>query len=205
MSSTTKTTFVFCRHGQSELNALNHKEETSDANSPLSSTGKKQSEKLAKNLVQLIQNSYRSHSIKVIVSTLDRALDTAKPFLNLLDINNIRYEKTETNQIIEYIGPHKQLEQSLADKGIKSDETWSNFIDSRVYTFYQSLMQVEQNTICFVFSHGYFLSSLLSIIAVQGEYHGNQRVGFDISNCSKILVTFDHSTKYWLIHIKNTV
>lgn len=202
----TKTTFVFCRHGQSELNAQNHKEETPVVNSPLSTTGKKQSEKLAKNLLQLIQNSYRSHSIKIIISTLDRALDTAKPFLNLLDTNNIRYEKVVTNEIIEYIGPHKQLEQTIVDKGIKSDETWSNFIESRVYQFYQSLLNdSEPNCIWFVFSHGYFLSSLLSIIAVQGVYHGDQRVAFDLGNCSKILVTLDHSLKRWSIHIKDSI
>lgn len=195
------TTFIFCRHGESELNAKNHKEETDEANSPLNLVGIVQSEILAKKLILLIQQQkYQDHKINVLISNLDRATDTAKPFLKLLEENGIPFEKTYRNDIIEYLGPHKILKEDLQSKGIKLDKNWQSFIDQRVFPFFEQLKIYAPGTVNIVFSHGYFIAALLAIIAVQGEYHGYQRVAFELDNCSKTIVTFNHNTKWFSIH-----
>lgn len=195
------TTFVFCRHGESEVNAANHREETSEANSPLTELGHKQSELLANSLISFItQPSYLNHSINILISNLDRAINTSKPFLQLLKTKQIDFTHQHRNEIIEYLGPHKIIGPELQQKGISKDESWSNFIDNRVFAFFEELKSYPPNSVNILFSHGYFLSALLSIIAVQGEYHGHQRVAFELENCSRTIVTFNHNTRWFKIH-----
>ena len=193
------THFIFCRHGQSEINASGLKEETSEANSSLTDVGKEQSKKLAHALWTLIHTRFFGLKMRIVVSTLDRAMDTSAPFIDLLNPNQIEYELTYRNEIVEHLGKHKILDEKLLKRGLKKDDTWDNFINNRVFPFFQELCSFPPNCIVIFFTHGYFLSSLLSIIAVQGQYHGTQRAAFDPENCSMTYVTLNHDTKFWSI------
>lgn len=195
-----KTTFIFCRHGESELNAANHKEETQEANSPLTQLGKQQSEILAKSLFSMVNNQ---QPLNVLISNLDRAIDTSTPFLNLLRENKIPFTHEFRNDIVEYLGPHKILDDRILERGITLDKNWADFIDFRVFKFFQELSTYPVDSVNVIFSHGYFIAALLAIISVQGEYHGHQRVAFELENCSKTVVTLNHNTKWFGIHLRN--
>jgi broad specificity phosphatase PhoE len=199
MSKTNKTTFIFCRHGESELNAANNREETQEANSPLTPLGKQQSEILAKSLFDLV--SKNQQTLNILISNLDRTIDTSEPFLELLRENNIPFTHEFRNDIVEYLGPHKILDQQLLERRITLDKNWKEFIDKRVFKFFRELTTYPANSMNIIFSHGYFISALLAIIAVQGEYHGDQRVAFDLENCSKTIVTLNHTNYWFIIHL----
>ena len=92
------------RHGESTVNASGKNESSHDANPSLTSKGIHQSMITAHHLDTILGDKHLS----ILYSTLDRVMDTLEPFHQLLIQNHRFFIKRESNEMIEYLPPHKQ-------------------------------------------------------------------------------------------------
>jgi len=144
------------RHGESAENLVLHLAQDPEAvqlhraNPPLTDTGKAQAAHTAKHLVETIQRGQR---VLVWTSQLDRAISTAAPLLEQLDLAKIPYEYQERADLNE------KKERFV---GVKDNESLAAFIP-RVAAFAKQLA-IDDSDYLVIVGHSVWISVLTSLL-----------------------------------------
>lgn len=188
---------VFVRHGETESNKhlMNGKTSIIDPkiknlNTPLSKIGVKQSQNVATylKLINFIPD-------EIIVSSLDRAIDTGKPYI--IEHSNIPLIYDET--IIEYNHKHDETVETQAGTWLYKEETLQSFIQRIVQAFkrIKNKGSAKSPKQTLIYTH----SQVISAILTNGIYETENITNafFHLSNCSITCIDMDEDNK---LHIQ---
>jgi len=177
---------VFVRHGESAANQKNTYVQKKFLDSPLSSLGHSQANDVAEYLTKI-----GFVPDKIVVSRLSRAVDTAKPFI---DINTIPVVYSEN--IVEYNGDNDEVIDDNIGSWLYKKESRSEFIvrvsEYLEETLHSSSFETKKQTL--FFTHSHVISAILtnSIFGIKN----NVNVFFHIANCSITCIDVDEDGSY---------
>lgn len=192
---------IFIRHGEtlSNMSIMNNETNTLQVkklNTPLSSTGLKQAEDIA-----ILFKNINFKPNKIIMSGLDRVIDTAMPTIQLYDIPIL-----VTNDIIEFNDKFSnEVINKIGNTFLYIKESKTEFI-KRVNNFFNlellSLGTVDNPFQTIVFTHSQVISCILtnSLTNIQNDID----IFFHISNGSVTCIDIDENNKKH-IHVVNYV
>lgn len=197
-----KHRIIFVRHGEtlSNISIMNNNIDTLQAkklNTPLSENGVKQAEDIA----TLFKNTDFLPN-KIIMSGLDRVIDTASPTIKLFENSNVPI--IIDNNIVEFNDKfNEEVTNKYNHKFSYTKETKLEFI-KRVNDFFNFKLLSNETTdeLCqtIVFTHSQVISCILtnSLLSIQNEVD----VFFHISNGSITCIDIDENNKKH-IHVVN--
>lgn len=194
------TLIVFVRHGDSDVNKFIHDNKndsnlTSKINTmydpELTDIGVKQAAVTAKFINDKLIKQNKKFS--VLTSPYIRAVNTAKPLLDLKNTNIIDYYMS--GLLLEYTRPE------IAPIGAISHHTWKEFTDKIVefVNYIENFKPVDSETLI-IYGHSLFISVLLGYIGSNKKFiPTNNDIIFSIPNCSLSVFNFDRIKKKWSI------
>ncbi len=183
---------VLVRHGEtiSNLNIMNNTFEPNKKhlNTPLSNLGHQQAKNVFDYLTQIGFIPDR-----IIISRLERAHDTAKPF-----IENFNTLVSYNTKITEYNYSHDEEINDNHGRWTYKKETYEEFIKriNEEFTQIKNYGSVEMPKQTIIFTHSHVISTILtnSIFNIFSE----SNIFFHLSNCSITCLDIDENNK---IHI----
>lgn len=171
--------FYFVRHGQTSLDTLDV------VDCPLNSRGRIEAEQVGWYLKSLMT---KGSKILVLSSMSKRAIDTASPFIKMLESDRHHYRFALVNKL-------------QCDKCDTEDEQFWN----RICEIPDILRDMSKDFDCVVvFSHGTFLSCLFRYLISQETLALNSKIPEKISHCS-VTIFDQQSPQDWKIVRYNTI
>jgi broad specificity phosphatase PhoE len=195
---------VYVRHAESESNVVIHRkadrlaelsasesdELHSYADPRITEVGASAAVVTAKHLFEKLALMGRT-KITVWVSPYRRAVETAQPFIDLLNKNNIAFQSSVRYDLQEYTTPKKPLSDEMIASGFVVDLNEKSFIN-RVIAFNELHLKYEmasqtrghESSALIIFGHSLFFSCLLS------HHIHHEKITFDtfpslqLPNCS---------------------
>jgi broad specificity phosphatase PhoE len=192
---------VFVRHGESEANVFLHNHDP-DAGTKinrlgdpkLSTLGLEQAKATCQALIKSF-NEIGNPRVFVLCSQFTRAVQTGQYFVD-------NYESllgyTETNKLLEYTPPKKNLSQIHLDSGLSHDHTWDEF-KSRIISFCDEWVTTPPHQPIVVFGHSMFISCLVTYISSHRKFFPEKdQMFFRYPNCSITTLVWDHERNRWM-------
>lgn len=192
---------VFVRHGESEANIFLHQNDP-DAGTKinrlgdpnLSTLGLEQAKVTCQALIRNFEEM-GNPSVFVLCSSFSRAVQTGSYFVD-------NYESllgySETNELLEYTPPKKNLSQQHLDRGLSHDNRWDDF-KNRIVSFCDKWFNTPPKQPIVVFGHSMYISCLITYMSSNRKFFPDKnQMFFRFPNCSLSTLLWDDERNRWV-------